>query len=81
MGDEALVGGLCCDQIEDKLEEGNVFDLPRSCVTKSRQQKLFLGTFKNQWFFLHDINQFHEIFFGQIPFFAISKMAKNQFLS
>ena len=27
------------------------------------------------------INQFHEIFFDQIPFFAISKMAKNQFLN
>ena len=26
------------------------------------------------------INQFHEFFLGQIPFFAISKMAKNQFL-
>ena len=26
-------------------------------------------------------NQFHEIFFDQIPFFAISKMAKNQFLN
>ena len=25
-------------------------------------------------------NQFHEIFYDQIPFFAISKMAKNQFL-
>ena len=24
--------------------------------------------------------QFHEIFFDQIPFFAISKMAKNQIL-
>ena len=27
------------------------------------------------------INQFHEKFFDQIPFFAISKMAKNQFLN
>ena len=25
--------------------------------------------------------QFHEFFFDQIPFFAISKMAKNQFLT
>ena len=29
----------------------------------------------------NQINQFHEIFFDQIPFFAISKMAKNQFLN
>ena len=31
---------------------------------------------------LNQINQFHELFFfHQIPFFAISKMAKNQFLN
>ena len=30
----------------------------------------------------NQINQFHEkIFLDQIPFFAISKMAKNQFLN
>ena len=29
----------------------------------------------------NQINQFHEYFFGQIPFFAISKVAKNQFLN
>ena len=34
---------------------------------------------KNSW---NQINQIHEkIFFDQIPFFAISKMAKNQFLN
>ena len=33
---------------------------------------------KNSW---NHINQFHEEFFGQISFFAISKMAKNQFLN
>ena len=33
---------------------------------------------KNSW---NQINQFHEFFFDQIPFFAISKMAKNQFLN
>ena len=33
---------------------------------------------KNSW---NQINQFHEIIFDQIPFFAISKMAKNQFLN
>ena len=34
---------------------------------------------KNSW---NQINQFHEKnFFDQIPFFAISKMAKNQFLN
>ena len=34
---------------------------------------------KNSW---NQINQFHEkTFFDQIPFFAISKMAKNQFLN
>ena len=33
---------------------------------------------KNSW---NQINQFHEIIFGQIPFYAISKMAKNQFLN
>ena len=33
---------------------------------------------KNTW---NQINQFHEFFFVQIPFFAISKMAKNQFLN
>ena len=27
------------------------------------------------------ISQFHELFFDQIPFFAISKMDKNQFLN
>ena len=27
------------------------------------------------------INQFHEIFLDQIPFFAISKIAENQFLN
>ena len=29
----------------------------------------------------NQINQFHEIFLDQISFFAISKMAKNQFLN
>ena len=29
----------------------------------------------------NQINQFHEICFDQIPFFAMSKMAKNQFLN
>ena len=33
---------------------------------------------KNSW---NQINQFHEICFDQIPFFAISNMAKNQFLN
>ena len=34
---------------------------------------------KNSW---NQINQFHEFFTGQIPFFfAISKLAKNQFLN
>ena len=35
---------------------------------------------KNSW---NQIDQFHEkkIFFDQIPFFAISKMAENQFLN
>lgn len=44
LGDEALlIGGLCCcDQIEDKLEEGNVFDLPRSCVDTKKQEEKFL---------------------------------------
>ena len=32
---------------------------------------------KNLW---NQINQFHEFFFDQTPFVAISKMAKNQFL-
>ena len=32
---------------------------------------------KNLW---NQINQFHEFFFDQVPFFAISKLAKNQFL-
>ena len=30
---------------------------------------------------LNQINQFHEKIFDQIPFFGISKMAKNQFLT
>ena len=29
----------------------------------------------------YEINQFHEKYFDQIPFFAISKMAKYQFLN
>ena len=29
----------------------------------------------------NQIYQFHEKIFGQIPFFAISKMAKNQFIN
>ena len=29
----------------------------------------------------NQINQFHEKFFGQIPFFSISKLSKNQFLN
>ena len=33
---------------------------------------------KNTW---NQINQFHDFFFDQIPFFEISKMAKNQFLN
>ena len=33
---------------------------------------------ENSW---NQINRFHEFFFDQIPFFAISKMAKNQFLN
>ena len=41
-------------------------------LKKSRQKK-------NSW---NQINQFHKKkFLDQIPFFAISKMAKNQFLN
>ena len=38
-------------------------------------QKILKSQGQNQ------INQFHEKFFGQILFFAISKMAKNQLLN
>ena len=39
---------------------------------KSRPNKLHTS---------NQINQFHENFFGQISFFAITKMANNQFLN
>ena len=38
---------------------------------------------KNSWpkKLMKSNNQVHEMFFGKIPFFAFSKMAKNQFLN
>ena len=49
-----------------------------SCLTVLGQKIKKSPGQKNSW---NQINQFHEFFFHQIPFFAISKMVKNQFLN
>ena len=43
-----------------------------------KSQKVQLSLKQKSW---KQINQFHENFVDQNPFFAISKMAKNQFLN
>ena len=46
--------------------------------TTNQARKLKKSGQKNSW---NQINQFDENFFDQIPFFAISKLVKNQFLN
>ena len=45
--------------------------------TMGQEIKQSLGP-KNSW---NQINQFHEIFIDQNPFFAIQKLTKNQILN
>ena len=52
------------------LEKKSQFTVGQKILKSSSQ--------KNSW---NQINQFHKKIFDQIPFFAISKMAKNQFLN
>ena len=75
----SLGGHVGFDSLPDQLVNQAVttgFTFNIMCVGETGLGMLFVyystGQ-KNSW---SQINQFHEIFFGQILFFAISKMAK-----
>ena len=65
-------------QIKVNLSFLRVTNLLSIFMAHSEPENLKKSREKNSW---NQINQYYEIFFNQIPFFAFSKMAKNQFLN
>ena len=59
---------------KDQIDESRISQWAAAQCTRIRKKLQF----KNSW---NQIKQFHEKIFGQILFFAISKMTKNQFLN